>query len=146
MTPHDAASEPARPAAGPEGSGTRYPAAPPAAADAQTTPYAGPAADPRPPLPTGARAARTRDGPNYPDRGAGGEGPGLPRRFGNYLLLEKIAEGGMGVVYRARQQSPDRLVALKMIRPGEMVGEEDVRRFRQEADQAGGLDHPHIVP
>src|SRR4051812_28080358 len=50
----------------------------------------------------------------------------LPREFGNYVLLRKIAEGGMGVVYEARQKSPDRLVALKMIRHGELAGADDI--------------------
>ena len=89
-------------------------------------------------------ALGAEDGESASDPTSEGDEP-LPRRLGAYELIEVLGRGGMGVVYRARQSSLERDVALKLLPGGEFARPDFRKRFRREALAAARLRHPNIV-
>ncbi len=93
-------------------------------------------------------APTSAGGPTVDGRRPGGE-PGAGQRLryiGDYEIVGVLGRGGMGVVFRARQITLNRQVALKMIRNAEFADDDQLRRFQNEAEAVATLDHPGIVP
>lgn len=80
-------------------------------------------------------------------RGGGANPPQPPVNliFGDYAVICRLGEGGMGVVYKAEQRDLNRIVALKMLRSGSLASESEIKRFRAEARAAANLQHPNVV-
>jgi len=69
----------------------------------------------------------------------------IGKSFSHYIILEKLGEGGMGVVYKAEDTSLDRIVALKFLSPHALISEENKTRFVREAKAAASLLHPNVA-
>ncbi|MCS6978119.1 MAG: protein kinase [Gemmatales bacterium] len=90
-------------------------------------------------------AARSDEEPTV-RKGDSKDTQAIPTRLAHYEIVSEIARGGMGVVYEARDQKLNRLVALKVLRTSLSATDEGVLRFQREAQAAARLNHPHIVP
>jgi eukaryotic-like serine/threonine-protein kinase len=97
-------------------------------------------------IPLGKRETPTASD-DTPDGGSAclEERPPLPAVFGAYVLLEQLGQGGMGIVYKARQEAIRRLVAVKMVRTGRWAGVEERVRFRREGEAIARVHHANIV-
>lgn len=80
------------------------------------------------------------------DESAVGIRPGSLPQIGGFEILNEVGRGGMGIVYRARDNSADRFVALKLLPMHAVMDAKQISRFRNESRAAGQLNHPHIVP
>jgi WD40 repeat protein/serine/threonine protein kinase len=92
------------------------------------------------------RAAVAGDNVELPSEDLSPVGIGTAFPLGDFELLEELGRGGMAIVYRARQKSVARIVALKLLHPGRMLSADEVERFQREAEIVARLEHPHIVP
>jgi serine/threonine protein kinase/Tfp pilus assembly protein PilF len=90
--------------------------------------------------------ARSPVGARSPDRAPGGDTTEGPRQLGDFRLLREVGRGGMGVVYEAEQLSLARRVALKVLPFAAALDARQLQRFKNEAQAAAHLHHPHIVP
>src|SRR5262245_44372962 len=95
-----------------------------------------------PPAVSGARQAITLVQRQSPTSQPNELAPGV---FGEYDLLAELGRGGMGIVFKARQKSLDRILAIKTILVGSVANPDDLQRFRTEAESAAQLRHPNIV-